>query len=131
MASGAHIERLAEGKTVLFSIAPFPFIESSEQPTSLDRDPRKRRSDRSKLLFPQAHHVKSRDKESIKVKKYTESNFRSSALISVDVQRDTLDGQPLEIPGTSAARPPDADKFRLPVTRSVDLNSRKDIYDRV
>lgn len=37
--------------------------------------------------------------------KYTEPNFRSSALISIDVQRDTLDGQPFEIPGTSAALP--------------------------
>lgn len=39
------------------------------------------------------------------MKKYTEPNFRSSALISIDVQRDTLDGQPLEISGTSAALP--------------------------
>jgi len=35
--------------------------------------------------------------------KYTEPNFKSSAVITIDTQRDTLDGQPLEIPGTSAA----------------------------
>ena len=39
------------------------------------------------------------------MKNYIEPNFRSSALISIDVQRDTLDRQPLEIPGTSAALP--------------------------
>lgn len=37
--------------------------------------------------------------------KYTEPNFKSSALITIDTQCDTLDGQPLEIPGTSAALP--------------------------
>lgn len=37
------------------------------------------------------------------MKNYTEPNFRSSAVITIDTQRDTLDGQPLEIPGTSAA----------------------------
>ena len=37
--------------------------------------------------------------------KYTEPHFRSSAVITIDTQRDTLDGQPLEIPGTSAALP--------------------------
>jgi nicotinamidase-related amidase len=35
----------------------------------------------------------------------TEPNFASSALITIDTQRDTLDGQPLEIPGTSAVLP--------------------------
>ncbi|MHC4106016.1 MAG: cysteine hydrolase family protein [Planctomycetota bacterium] len=39
------------------------------------------------------------------MKKYTEPNFRSSALITIDTQCDTLDGQSLEIPGTSAALP--------------------------
>lgn len=39
------------------------------------------------------------------MKKYTEPNFRSSALITIDTQCDTLDGQPLEIPGTSSALP--------------------------
>ncbi|KAF0178632.1 MAG: isochorismatase [Nitrospirae bacterium] len=39
------------------------------------------------------------------VKKYTKPNFRSSALITIDTQCDTLDGQPWEIPGTSAAVP--------------------------
>jgi nicotinamidase-related amidase len=37
--------------------------------------------------------------------KYTEPDFRSFAAITIDTQRDTLDGQPLEIPGTSAALP--------------------------
>ncbi len=39
------------------------------------------------------------------MKKYIEPNFRSSAMITIDTQCDTLDGQPLEIPGTSAALP--------------------------
>lgn len=37
--------------------------------------------------------------------KYTESELDKSALITIDTQRDTLDGQPFEIPGTSAALP--------------------------
>jgi nicotinamidase-related amidase len=37
--------------------------------------------------------------------KYTEPNFKSSAVITIDTQCDTLDGQPLEIPGTSAVLP--------------------------
>ena len=36
---------------------------------------------------------------------YTAPDFASSALITIDTQRDVLDGQPLEIPGTSAALP--------------------------
>jgi nicotinamidase-related amidase len=36
---------------------------------------------------------------------YTEPDFKSIALVTIDVQRDTLDGQPLEVPGTSAALP--------------------------
>jgi nicotinamidase-related amidase len=36
---------------------------------------------------------------------YTEPDFASIALVTIDVQRDTLDGRPLEIPGTSAALP--------------------------
>ena len=36
---------------------------------------------------------------------YTTPDFSSMALITVDTQRDTLDGQPLEIPGTSAILP--------------------------
>ena len=39
------------------------------------------------------------------MKKYIEPNFKSSAVITIDVQCDTLDGQPLEISGTSAALP--------------------------
>ena len=34
--------------------------------------------------------------------KYTEPDFSSAALINIDTQQDTLDGQSLEIPGTSA-----------------------------
>jgi nicotinamidase-related amidase len=37
--------------------------------------------------------------------KYTEPDFSSAALITIDTQRDTLDGQSLEIPGTSAILP--------------------------
>ena len=36
---------------------------------------------------------------------YTKPNFKSSAVITIDTQCDTLDGQPLEIPGTSKALP--------------------------
>lgn len=39
------------------------------------------------------------------MKNYTAPNFKSSAVITIDTQRDTLDGQPFEIPGTSAALP--------------------------
>jgi nicotinamidase-related amidase len=37
--------------------------------------------------------------------KYTMSDFSSAALITIDMQQDTLDGQPLEIPGTTALLP--------------------------
>ncbi len=37
--------------------------------------------------------------------KYTNPELNKTALITVDTQRDTLDGQPFEIPGTSAALP--------------------------
>ncbi|MEE9575631.1 MAG: isochorismatase family cysteine hydrolase [Gammaproteobacteria bacterium] len=36
---------------------------------------------------------------------YTRPDFKNSALITIDVLRDTLDKQPLEIPGTSAVLP--------------------------
>jgi nicotinamidase-related amidase len=36
---------------------------------------------------------------------FTEPHFEQCALVSIDVQRDVLDGQPLEIAGTSAALP--------------------------
>jgi nicotinamidase-related amidase len=36
---------------------------------------------------------------------YTQPDFTASAVITIDTQRDTLDGQPLEIPGTSAILP--------------------------
>jgi len=39
------------------------------------------------------------------MKKYIEPNFRSSAVLTIDTQCGTLDGQPLEIHGTSAALP--------------------------
>lgn len=34
---------------------------------------------------------------------YTAPEFEKSALITIDVQRDVLDGQPLEVPGSSVA----------------------------
>ena len=37
--------------------------------------------------------------------KYTRPDFSKSALITIDILRDTLDEQPLEIPGTSDALP--------------------------
>lgn len=37
--------------------------------------------------------------------RHTAPDFTTAALITIDVQRDTLDGGPLEIPGTSAALP--------------------------
>jgi nicotinamidase-related amidase len=37
--------------------------------------------------------------------RYTEPDFSAAALITIDAQRDTLDGQPLEIPGTSSILP--------------------------
>src|SRR5260221_6065838 len=37
--------------------------------------------------------------------RYTEPDLSAAALITIDTQRDTLDGQPLEIPGTSAILP--------------------------
>ena len=36
---------------------------------------------------------------------YTTPDFGSVTLITIDTQRDTLDGQPLEVPGTSAILP--------------------------
>ena len=37
--------------------------------------------------------------------RYTEPKWSKSALITIDTQCDTLDGQPFEIPGTSAVLP--------------------------
>jgi nicotinamidase-related amidase len=39
------------------------------------------------------------------VSRYTEPDWSNSALITIDTQCDTLDGQPFEIPGTSAILP--------------------------
>jgi nicotinamidase-related amidase len=39
------------------------------------------------------------------VSKYTRPDFLSAALVTIDMQQDTLDGQPIEIPGTSAILP--------------------------
>jgi nicotinamidase-related amidase len=36
---------------------------------------------------------------------YLAPDFRSAVLVTIDVQADTLDGQPLEVPGTSAVVP--------------------------
>jgi nicotinamidase-related amidase len=58
---------------------------------------------------------------------YTAPDFRSMALITIDVQNDFLDGQPSEIPGTSQALPKMrqvAEAFRsarLPVIHAVRL----------
>jgi nicotinamidase-related amidase len=60
---------------------------------------------------------------------YIAPDFASSALITIDTQRDVLDGQPLEIPGTSAALPAIrrlADRFReakRPIVHVVRLYS--------
>ena len=57
----------------------------------------------------------------------TPSSLANAALLTIDVQRDTLDGQPLEIPGTSAVLPAIArvcDAFRAvgrPVVHVVRL----------
>ena len=37
--------------------------------------------------------------------KYTQPDLKSIALMTIDVQRDTLDGQPFEVTGTSAILP--------------------------
>ena len=39
------------------------------------------------------------------MRRYTDPDLSSAALITIDTQRDTLDGQPFEIPGTSAILP--------------------------
>src|ERR1700710_2517599 len=36
---------------------------------------------------------------------YLTPDFRSVVLVTIDIQVDTLDGQPLEVPGTSAVVP--------------------------
>jgi nicotinamidase-related amidase len=36
-------------------------------------------------------------------RRYTAPEFEKSALVTIDVQRDVLEGQPLEVPGSSAA----------------------------
>lgn len=40
---------------------------------------------------------------------FTAPHWETAALVTIDVQQDTLDGQPLEIPGTSAILPRVAD----------------------
>jgi nicotinamidase-related amidase len=58
---------------------------------------------------------------------YTTPQFDTAALITIDTQRDVLDGRPLEIPGTSAALPAMArllDAFRtarVPIVHIVRL----------
>lgn len=37
--------------------------------------------------------------------KYSKPDFSSMALIVIDAQQDTLDGEPFELPGTSAIVP--------------------------
>lgn len=76
---------------------------------------------------------------------YTEPHWAAAALIVIDLQRDTLDGAPLEIPGTSAVLPqvrtlvgsfraagrPIAHVVRLyvPGDSDVDLPRRKIVED--
>ena len=61
---------------------------------------------------------------------YVAPDFASAALVTIDAQVDTLDGGPLEIPGTSAAVPriaPLAASFRAagkPITHMVRLYCR-------
>lgn len=56
---------------------------------------------------------------------YTAPDFSSAALIVIDTQRDTLDGQPFEIPGTSTILPlmqaliRTARDLRLPIVHIV------------
>lgn len=52
------------------------------------------------------------------MEKYTIPDLTSSALITIDTQCDTLDGQPLEIQGTSAALP----NMKLLLDRFRDLS---------
>ncbi len=85
-------------------------------------------------------------------KQYEELNFRSSAVITIDTQRDTLDGQPFETPGTSAVLPKikiilgayrqrripivyivriykkDGSNFLLPVLQNVGCNNYEILY---
>jgi hypothetical protein len=56
---------------------------------------------------------------------YTAPHFGSSALVTIDVQRDTLDGKPLEVPGTTAMLPRLRERLdvyrraRLPILHAV------------
>ena len=58
---------------------------------------------------------------------YTTPDFSSVALITIDTQRDTLNGQPLEIPGTGAVLPnmrrllQAFRKLRMPIVHMVRL----------
>jgi len=49
---------------------------------------------------------------------YTSPDYDRAALVTIDVQRDTLDGQPFEVPGTSAAVPQIARAVQFFRTRS-------------
>jgi nicotinamidase-related amidase len=49
--------------------------------------------------------IDARDARTAADDSYTAPDFAAAALITIDVQRDTLDGGPLEIPGTTAALP--------------------------
>jgi nicotinamidase-related amidase len=81
----------------------------------------------------------------VAVDSYTAPEFAAAALVTIDTQRDVLDGSPLEIPGTSAVLPRMralAEAFReagLPIVhvvrlyqpdgRNVDLCRRRAVED--
>jgi nicotinamidase-related amidase len=62
--------------------------------------------------------------------RYTDPDLRSAALVTIDTQRDTLDGQPFEIPGTTAILPNMAAllrawrEARLPIVHVVRIHLR-------
>lgn len=55
------------------------------------------------IQIPGSSAAASPEGTAVPIDPYTAPDFAAAALITIDVQRDTLDGGPLEIPGTSAA----------------------------
>src|SRR5688572_8228686 len=58
---------------------------------------------------------------------YTDPDFSTAAIITIDMQQDTLEGQPFEIPGTSAILPQiqamltEARGFNFPIIHVVPI----------